>query len=31
METMTRTMLARDAAEGIDAFPGRRAPAWTVS
>ena len=28
-ETMTRNMLARDAAEGIDAFLGKRAPVWT--
>jgi enoyl-CoA hydratase/carnithine racemase len=28
-EVMTRNMLARDAAEGIDAFLGKRAPQWT--
>ncbi len=28
-EVMTRNMLARDAAEGIDAFLGKRAPRWT--
>ena len=28
-EVMTRNMLARDAAEGIDAFLGKRQPAWT--
>ena len=28
-EAMTRNMLARDAAEGIDAFLGKRAPCWT--
>ena len=28
-EVMTRNMLARDAAEGIDAFLGKRAPVWT--
>ena len=28
-EVMTRNMLARDAAEGIDAFLGRRQPVWT--
>jgi enoyl-CoA hydratase/carnithine racemase len=28
-ETMTRNMLARDAAEGIDAFLGKRAPVWS--
>jgi enoyl-CoA hydratase/carnithine racemase len=28
-ETMTRNMLARDAAEGISAFLDRRAPVWT--
>jgi enoyl-CoA hydratase/carnithine racemase len=28
-EVMTRNMLARDAAEGIDAFLTKRAPAWT--
>jgi enoyl-CoA hydratase/carnithine racemase len=27
-EVMTRNMLARDAAEGIDAFLGKRAPVW---
>ncbi len=27
-EVMTRNMMARDAAEGIDAFLGRRAPCW---
>jgi hypothetical protein len=26
---MTRNMLARDAAEGIDAFLGKRRPVWT--
>jgi len=26
---MTRNMLARDAAEGIDAFLGKRHPVWT--
>jgi enoyl-CoA hydratase/carnithine racemase len=30
-EVMTRNMLARDAAEGIDAFLGKRAPIWTGS
>jgi hypothetical protein len=25
---MTTNMLARDAAEGIDAFIGKRAPVW---
>jgi enoyl-CoA hydratase/carnithine racemase len=30
-EAMTRNMLARDAAEGIDAFLARRAPVWTDS
>jgi enoyl-CoA hydratase/carnithine racemase len=30
-EAMTRNMLARDAAEGIDAFLQRRAPVWTDS
>jgi enoyl-CoA hydratase/carnithine racemase len=30
-EAMTRNMLARDAAEGIDAFLERRAPVWTGS
>jgi enoyl-CoA hydratase/carnithine racemase len=28
-ETMTRNMLARDAAEGIDAFLEKRAPKWS--
>jgi enoyl-CoA hydratase/carnithine racemase len=28
-EVMTRNMLARDAAEGIDAFLGKRQPNWT--
>lgn len=28
-ETMTRNMMANDAAEGIDAFLGKRAPVWT--
>jgi enoyl-CoA hydratase/carnithine racemase len=28
-EVMTRNMLAQDAAEGIDAFLGKRAPVWT--
>jgi enoyl-CoA hydratase/carnithine racemase len=28
-DVMTRNMLARDAAEGIDAFLGKRQPAWT--
>jgi enoyl-CoA hydratase/carnithine racemase len=28
-EVMTRNMLARDAAEGIDAFLGKREPQWT--
>ncbi len=28
-EVMTRNMLARDAAEGIDAFIGKREPRWT--
>ena len=28
-ETMTRNMMARDAAEGIDAFLGKRQPTWT--
>jgi enoyl-CoA hydratase/carnithine racemase len=27
-EVMTRNMLARDAAEGIDAFLGKRQPVW---
>jgi enoyl-CoA hydratase/carnithine racemase len=30
-EVMTRNMLARDAAEGIDAFLAKRAPVWTGS
>jgi enoyl-CoA hydratase/carnithine racemase len=30
-ETMTRNMLARDAAEGIDAFLTKREPQWTGS
>ncbi|HWK45678.1 MAG TPA: enoyl-CoA hydratase [Stellaceae bacterium] len=30
-EAMTRNMLAHDAAEGIDAFIGKRAPHWTGS
>lgn len=30
-ETMTRNMMARDAAEGIDAFLGKRHPTWTGS
>ena len=30
-EAMTRNMLARDAAEGIDAFLAKRAPVWTDS
>jgi enoyl-CoA hydratase/carnithine racemase len=30
-EVMTRNMLARDAAEGIDAFLARRDPVWTGS
>ena len=30
-EVMTRNMMARDAAEGIDAFLGKRAPIWTDS
>lgn len=30
-EVMTRNMLARDAAEGIDAFLAKRAPVWTDS
>ena len=30
-EVMTRNMLARDAAEGIDAFLDKRAPVWTGS
>jgi enoyl-CoA hydratase/carnithine racemase len=28
-QVMTRNMLARDAAEGIDAFLGKREPSWT--
>jgi len=28
-QVMTRNMLARDAAEGIDAFLGKREPTWT--
>jgi len=28
-EVMTQNMLARDAAEGIDAFLGKRTPTWT--
>ena len=28
-EVMTRNMLARDAAEGIDAFLTKREPHWT--
>jgi len=28
-EVMTRNMMARDAAEGIDAFLGKRAPVWS--
>ena len=28
-EVMTRNMLARDAAEGIDAFLAKRTPEWT--
>ena len=28
-EIMTRNMLARDAAEGIDAFLSKREPHWT--
>ena len=28
-EVMVRNMMARDAAEGIDAFLGKRAPVWT--
>jgi enoyl-CoA hydratase/carnithine racemase len=28
-EVMTRNMLARDAAEGIDAFLAKRTPNWT--
>ena len=27
-EVMTRNMMARDAEEGIDAFLGKREPAW---
>ncbi len=30
-EVMTRNMMARDAAEGIDAFLAKRAPVWTDS
>ena len=30
-EAMTRNMMARDAAEGIDAFLAKRAPVWTDS
>jgi enoyl-CoA hydratase/carnithine racemase len=30
-EAMTRNMMARDAAEGIDAFLAKRAPKWTDS
>jgi enoyl-CoA hydratase/carnithine racemase len=30
-ETMTRNMMARDAAEGIDAFLAKRHPVWTGS
>ena len=30
-EVMTRNMQARDAAEGIDAFLGKRTPQWTGS
>jgi enoyl-CoA hydratase/carnithine racemase len=30
-EAMTRNMLARDAAEGIDAFLEKRSPSWTDS
>jgi enoyl-CoA hydratase/carnithine racemase len=30
-DTMTRNMMANDAAEGIDAFLGKRAPVWTGS
>ncbi len=29
VEVMTRNMMARDAAEGIDAFLGKRAPVWS--
>ena len=29
--TMTTNMLAADAAEGIDAFLGKRPPVWTSS
>jgi enoyl-CoA hydratase/carnithine racemase len=28
-EVMTRNMMARDAAEGIDAFLGKRHPVWS--
>ncbi len=28
-EVMVRNMMARDAAEGIDAFLAKRAPVWT--
>ena len=28
-EVMTRNMMARDAAEGIDAFLAKRAPVWS--
>ena len=28
-EVMTRNMLARDAAEGIDAFIAKRKPVWS--
>jgi enoyl-CoA hydratase/carnithine racemase len=30
-DVMTRNMMARDAAEGIDAFIAKRAPVWTGS
>ncbi|HME25151.1 MAG TPA: enoyl-CoA hydratase [Acetobacteraceae bacterium] len=30
-EVMTRNMLARDAAEGIDAFLGKRQPVWSAT